>query len=84
MVDTANQDPERKLDLEDPYEDDDYNIYFDKNSLLEFLNFLEDDNLFKIYLVDENQQYNKKLFAESKEKYEKQYELIAETTSSID
>lgn len=40
-----------EIQLEDEYEDDDYNIYFDKNSLLAHINFLEDDNLFKINLL---------------------------------
>lgn len=31
--------------------DTDYNIYFDKQSLLEHLSSLEEDNLFKIHLV---------------------------------
>lgn len=37
------------------YQDDDYNIYFDKRGLLEHLAALEDDNLFKIHLVDEEE-----------------------------
>jgi hypothetical protein len=32
-------------------EDDDFEIYFDKYSLLEHLQHLEEDNLFKIHLV---------------------------------
>ena len=63
--------PDKKLELDDPYEDNDFKIYFDKDSLLEFLNFLEDDNLFKIYLVDENELLMKKQLAESEEKYSK-------------
>jgi len=41
----------REIQIEDPYEDDDFKIYFDKNSLLAHINFLEDDNLFKINLL---------------------------------
>jgi len=37
------------------YEDDDMDLYFDVKSLLDYVSFLEDDNLFKIYLVDEEQ-----------------------------
>ena len=44
------------LTLEDPYEDDDFKIYFSKQSLLHHLNHLEDDNLFKIHLVQEDEQ----------------------------
>ena len=46
-----------KLDEEDEDElamsdeDDDYEIYFDKHSLMEHLKNLEEDNLFKIHLV---------------------------------
>lgn len=39
------------LNLDDPYEDDDFNYYFDKASLLNHITQLEDDNLFKIRLV---------------------------------
>lgn len=40
-----------EIGLEDPYEDDDYKIYFDRAGLAKYVNFLEDDNLFKINLV---------------------------------
>jgi hypothetical protein len=45
------EEEEDELQLEDPYEDDDFDIYFDKQKLLAYINFLEDDNLFKINLV---------------------------------
>lgn len=45
--------------MPDDYEDDDFTIYFDPKQLVEYLAFLEDDNLFKIYLVD-NEELNKK------------------------
>ena len=35
-------------------QDEDMNIYFDKESLLEHLSNLEEDNLFKIHLVQED------------------------------
>ena len=38
------------------YGDVDMNIYFDKQSLLEHLANLEEDNLFKIHLVQEDEQ----------------------------
>ena len=41
--------------MEDEYEDDDFNIYFDKASLLAHINFLEDDNLFKINLLQQDE-----------------------------
>ena len=34
----------------------DMNIYFDKASLLEYLSNLEEDNLFKIHLVQDDEQ----------------------------
>ena len=42
-------------------EDSDYEIYFDKHSLLEELTHLEEDNLFKIHLVQEDEQTLEKL-----------------------
>lgn len=49
------QEEQKSIDLDDPYSDDDFNIYFDKASLLEHLNFLEDDNLFKINLLQDEE-----------------------------
>jgi hypothetical protein len=43
-------------DYEVDYEDNDFEIYFDKFSLLEHLNHLEEDNLFRINLVQEEEQ----------------------------
>lgn len=42
-------------------EDDDFKIYFDKFTLLEHLSHLEEDNLFKIHLVQEDEQAIDKL-----------------------
>ena len=61
------QNIEMKLDLNDSYEDNDFNIYFDKNSLIQHLNFLEDDNLFKINLLQDEEQNLKKLNDEADE-----------------
>lgn len=44
------------IDINGTYEDDDFEIYFDKFSLLEHLAHLEEDNLFKIHLVQEDEQ----------------------------
>lgn len=49
------------LNLDDPYEDDDFNYYFDKASLLNHITQLEDDNLFKIRLVQEDEQNVEKI-----------------------
>lgn len=43
---------EFEIQLEEDYEDDDYKIYFDKNGLLNFINSIEDDNLFKINQIE--------------------------------
>ncbi|CDW82053.1 UNKNOWN [Stylonychia lemnae] len=54
------QDPENEdAALQD--EDDDFEIYFDKFTLLEHLSHLEEDNLFKIHLVQEDEQALDKL-----------------------
>lgn len=48
---------EASLGLEEEEEpQEDMNNYFDKNSLLEHLANLEEDNLFKIHLVQEDEQ----------------------------
>jgi len=49
-------DPDDKweVQLDDDYEDDDYEIHFDKQSLIAFIVHLEDSNLFKIDLVKDD------------------------------
>lgn len=49
-------DPDDKweVQLDDDYEDDDYEIRFDKQSLIAFIVHLEDSNLFKIDLVKDD------------------------------
>jgi hypothetical protein len=42
-------------DLDDPYEDDDLTIYFTRKSLLGQIVKLEDDNLRKIELVQDDE-----------------------------
>ena len=50
-----------EVQLDDDYEDDDYDIHFDKQSLIAFIVHLEDSNLFKIDLVKEDAfQYNER------------------------
>ena len=48
-------DTDHEIQLDESYSDDDFNIYFDKASLLNYITFLEDDNLFKIHLVQEDE-----------------------------
>ena len=43
-------------DLNDPYEDDDLTIYFKRDTLLAQIVKLEDDNLRKIDLVQDDEQ----------------------------
>ena len=44
----ADPDDKWEVQLDDEYEDDDYEIHFDKQSLIAFIVHLEDSNLFKI------------------------------------
>jgi len=71
------------LDLNDPYEDDDFNIYFDKAQLIQHLNFLEDDNLFKINLLQDEEQNLKKLNDEAEDKYKAMQKDIGDVEKSI-
>jgi len=73
----------REIELTDPYEDEDFKIYFDKRSLIEYLNFLEEDNLFKIHLVDEDAMQLKNMKLESIQKYKPTEEAIEEVTTSL-
>lgn len=45
----------KEYDLDDDYEDMDYNIYFNKWSILNFVDSVEDDNLFKIKLIEQEE-----------------------------
>ena len=62
-VDEVEENIELNMSLNDFYEDDDFNIYFDKAQLLNHLNHLEDDNLFKINLLQDDEA-NVKNFSE--------------------
>lgn len=44
------------MDLDDSYEDADFQIYFDRASLLNYITLLEDNNLFDIHVVQEDEQ----------------------------
>jgi chromosome segregation ATPase len=55
--------------MEDDYSDDDYAIYFDRAQLLGHLNQLEDDNLFRIQLVQDDEQAVKKINEDALDKY---------------
>ena len=45
----------KEIQISDQYEDDDFKIYFDKKSLLQHIHGLEDQNLFQISLVQDDQ-----------------------------
>ena len=45
-----------ELGLNDPYEDEDFQIYFDRAQLMAHIDHLEGDSLFKINLVSEEEQ----------------------------
>lgn len=56
-------DKQDEFDIENEHleDEDDFKIYFDKFTLLEHLSHLEEDNLFKIHLVQEDEQALDKL-----------------------
>jgi hypothetical protein len=60
-----------RIELTDKYVDNDFKIYFDKKSILDHLNHLEDDNLFRIYLVQEEEQKVIKFVEQSEKNYAK-------------
>lgn len=71
------------IELSEPYEDDDYKIYFDQRNLLSHLNFLEDDNLFKINLLQDEEENVKKLKDASEDKYKMREKDIDDVHRSI-
>lgn len=64
--------------------DGDMNIYFDKVSLLEHLANLEEDNLFKIHLVQEDEQALEALRTEIAETQAAKEREIADVRRNID
>ena len=60
---SGNIDDQKYIDisLDDPYEDDDYHIYFDKAQLMARIDWLEGDSLFKIKLVSDEEQNVEKI-----------------------
>lgn len=70
--------------MEDDYSDDDYAIYFDRAQLLGHLNQLEDDNLFRIQLVQDDEQAVKKINEDALDKYNEMEGQIGEVDKSIE
>lgn len=54
-VDKSLEQKALNMEMEDDYSDDDFTIYFDRAQLLNHLNHLEDENLFRIKLVEDDQ-----------------------------
>ena len=71
------------MQLTDEYEDDDFTIYFDKQSLLNRLNQLEDDNLFKIWLLQDDEAAVKNYSEETAIKIQKVEDGIENVEKSI-
>ena len=76
--------------MADPYEDDDFTIYFKDGpggrkggELLDHLQHLEDDNLFRISLLQDDQQLLKKNGAEAQKKYAQMEKDINDVQKSI-
>jgi hypothetical protein len=74
--------PDRNA-AEPSYQDDDFTIYFDRAQLLDHLNHLEDDNLFRIKLVEDDEQAVKKIREDAAKKYALMEKDIAEVDKSI-
>ena len=51
MTNQGNEDNNQEIELDENYEDDDFQIYFTEVTVLEYLAHLEEDNLFRIHLV---------------------------------
>jgi len=74
---------ELNMSLNDSYEDDDFEIYFDKATLLNHLNHLEDDNLFKINLLQDDEANVKNFNEEAAIKVKKAEKEIENVEKSI-
>lgn len=82
-VDEVEENIELNMSLNDFYEDDDFNIYFDKAQLLNHLNHLEDDNLFKINLLQDDEANVKNFSEEAAVKIDKAKKDIEDVEKSI-
>jgi len=71
------------MSLNDSYEDDDFEIHFDKATLLNHLNHLEDDNLFKINLLQDDEANVKNFNEEAAIKIKKAEKEIENVEKSI-
>ena len=79
----ADENIELNMSLNDSYEDDDFEIYFDKATLLNHLNHLEDDNLFKINLLQDDEANVKNFDEEASVKIKTSQKEIENVDKSI-
>ena len=79
----VEENKELNMQLTDEYEDDDFTIYFDKPSLLAYLGHLEDDNLFKINLLQDDEANVKNFSEEDAVKIQKSEDEIENVDKSI-
>jgi len=80
----TNEEGQQDVDLDQPYEDKDFQIYFTDNTLLEYLAHLEEDNLFRIHLVQEEEQALEKFKKGSEERILQKQQEIDEVQRNIE
>lgn len=75
-----------EINLDDEYEDDDFSKpYFeDVESLMNFINSIEDDNLFKIGLLEQEEQQKERMIRDMDVKIQKVRESITEVERNIE
>eukprot|EP00347_Sterkiella_histriomuscorum_P006295 403353317 len=80
-LETFSQTEENSTFQEDPT---DFEIYFDKYTLLEHLSHLEEDNLFKIHLVQEDEQALERMKKQIDSKIKAKESEMVDVQSNID
>ena len=60
-----------ELGLDDPYEDDDFNIYFDRAQLMGVIDKLEGDSLLRIGNISEEEQILERIKKQGEVEFEK-------------
>jgi len=74
----------QEVELDQPYEDDDFEIHFTEFTMLEYLSHLEEDNLFRIHLVQEEEQTLEKFKKASEERIKEKQNEIDEVQRNIE
>lgn len=72
-----------EVQLDDEYEDDDFYIHFDKQSLVGFIAHLEDDNLFKIDLVQDDEKAVEQRKRQSQARFKEMQSQIDDVHANI-